>query len=96
MRPVLERIPIQLTSFDAWAKAQDWTQGVGGPSGGSETPNRFLVRRIQLVQTRSEQQGSNNTGRAGWYGTNSAKHHYNAVGGYSNKTSQDGKSTKHF
>ena len=34
MRPVLERIPIQLTSFDAWAKAQDWSQGVGGPSGG--------------------------------------------------------------
>ena len=34
MRPVLERIPIELTSFDEWAKAQDWTQGVGGPSGG--------------------------------------------------------------
>lgn len=34
MGPVLERIPIELTSFESWAKEQDWTLHSDGPSGG--------------------------------------------------------------
>lgn len=34
MKPVLERIPIELTSFADWAKDQDWALHDEGPSGG--------------------------------------------------------------
>jgi uncharacterized protein YbjT (DUF2867 family) len=34
MKPVLERIPIQLTSLAEWAKTQDWVMRDDGPSGG--------------------------------------------------------------
>ncbi|MFK7976702.1 MAG: hypothetical protein AB8C02_11225, partial [Halioglobus sp.] len=34
MEPVLARIPIELTTLDEWAKAQDWVVRSDGPSGG--------------------------------------------------------------
>jgi uncharacterized protein YbjT (DUF2867 family) len=34
MQPVLERIPIKLTSLAQWAKTQDWVLRDNGPSGG--------------------------------------------------------------
>lgn len=34
MTPILERIPIQLTTLADWAQAQDWTLRDDGPSGG--------------------------------------------------------------
>jgi uncharacterized protein YbjT (DUF2867 family) len=34
MKPVLERIPIELTSLSEWAREQDWVLREGGPSGG--------------------------------------------------------------
>jgi uncharacterized protein YbjT (DUF2867 family) len=34
MKPVLERIPIELTSLSDWAKEQDWELRDDGPSGG--------------------------------------------------------------
>jgi uncharacterized protein YbjT (DUF2867 family) len=34
MQPVLERIPIELTSLAQWAKTQDWVLRDNGPSGG--------------------------------------------------------------
>jgi uncharacterized protein YbjT (DUF2867 family) len=34
MKPVLERIPIELTPLAEWAKRQNWTLSTDGPSGG--------------------------------------------------------------
>ena len=34
MAPVLERIPVSLTSLSEWAKEQDWALRNDGPSGG--------------------------------------------------------------